>query len=78
MYAGTMTVVAKAIVVCLDKTQLSSTAGSDIRGAGYRQGLEGWMMPILSHKSQVVQPSLYSRSTILVEMDVQLMGVTGP
>lgn len=73
-----MTVVAKTIVVCLDKTQLSPTAGSDIRGAGYRQGLEGWMMPILSHKSQVVQPRLYSRSKILVEMGVQLKGVTGP
>lgn len=27
------------------------------------------MMPILSHRSQVIQPSLHSRSKILVEMD---------
>lgn len=78
MYAGIMAAVAKTIVICLNKTQLSLTAGSDTRGAGYRQGLEGLMMPILSHRSQVVQPSLHSRSKILVEMAVQLMGISGP
>lgn len=57
---------------------MSLTTGCNTRGAGYRQGLEGWMMPVLHHRSQVAQLSLHSRSWILVERDIQTTGITRP